>query len=95
MTDPEQEQRRLFQTLLLFFTRLPAPLLLVVEDVHWSDEGSLAFLLYLIHRLVSFPVCLLLTYRNDEVSPGLAVALATLQREQNRGRVDPDAAHER
>jgi DNA-binding CsgD family transcriptional regulator len=82
MTDPEHEQRQLFQTLLLFFTRLPMPLLIVVEDLHWSDEGSLAFLLYVIHRITSFPVCLLLTYRNDEISPVLAVALATLQRER-------------
>src|SRR5205085_7259969 len=37
--DPEQERQRLFAALAQFFARQAAqqPLLLVVEDLHWSD----------------------------------------------------------
>src|SRR6266566_6848554 len=43
MLDPEQEKRRLFQALLHFFTRLSTfqPLLVIIEDIHWSDDNSL------------------------------------------------------
>lgn len=41
--EPEQEQRRLFHTLTQFFTSLAtaSPVLLIVEDLHWSDDTSL------------------------------------------------------
>src|SRR3990172_5911851 len=37
--EPEQEKRRLFQALIQFFLLLASqqPLLLIVEDLHWSD----------------------------------------------------------
>src|SRR5581483_10418159 len=37
---PEQEKRRLFQVLTDFFTQVAAiqPLLLIIEDLHWSDD---------------------------------------------------------
>ncbi|GHO82256.1 helix-turn-helix transcriptional regulator [Dictyobacter formicarum] len=78
--DAEQEKRRLFQALTHFLTRLTAnkPLILIIEDIHWSDETSLEFLLYLAHRLTSHPFLLLLTYRNEEVRPELTRFLAQL-----------------
>src|SRR5215470_8829140 len=47
--DPEQEKRRRFETLAHFLTSQADthPVLLVVEDLHWSDETSLEFLHYL------------------------------------------------
>jgi predicted ATPase len=44
--DPEQEKRRLFAALTGFFLNQATeqPLLVVVEDVHWSDDTSLEFL---------------------------------------------------
>src|SRR5574341_52049 len=82
--EPEQEKHRLTQTLILFFTRLAArrPLLIAVEDLHWSDEASLEFLLYLARRITSQPIFLLMTYRSDEVHPGLSRFLAGLDRER-------------
>ncbi len=46
--DPEQEQRRLFAALSDVFLRATTsrPLLLVFEDLHWSDESTLEFLLF-------------------------------------------------
>ena len=44
--EPEQEKRRLFAVLATFFLHLStqAPVLLIIEDVHWSDDTSLDFL---------------------------------------------------
>jgi tetratricopeptide (TPR) repeat protein len=82
--DPVQEKRRLYQALLDLFTRLSAtqPLLLIIEDLHWSDETSLEFLLYLARRVSPHPILLLLTYRSEEVHPELARFLAALDRER-------------
>ena len=82
--DPEQEKRLLLQTMAHFFTRLSAtqPLLLLIEDVHWSDESSLEFLLYLARRLASHRMLLLLTYRSEEEQPVFMPFLARLDRER-------------
>jgi len=82
---PEQEKRRCFATLTHCLLRLaePRPLLLVIEDLQWSDDTSLEFLLGLTRQLRSRPLLLLLTYRREEVHPALAHFLSAL----DRGRV--------
>ncbi len=62
--EPEQEKRRLFAVLANFFIHLSAssPLLLIIEDVHWSDSTSLDFLHSIARRTVSHPMLLLVTY---------------------------------
>ena len=72
--EPEQEKRRLFVALTQFFTSLATkqPVLLTVEDLYWSDETSLEFLHTLARRCVHHPLLLVLTYRNDEMHPGLS-----------------------
>ncbi len=82
--EPQQEKRGLFRTLEESFLALAAhgPLLLIVEDLHWSDDISLEFLLYLARRIAAQPVLLLLTYRSDEVRPELSHFLAELDRER-------------
>jgi predicted ATPase len=52
-----------------------APLLLAVDDVHWSDEPSLRFLIYLLTRLEELPVALVVSRRPAE-SGGLVSELA-------------------
>ncbi|HLJ32655.1 MAG TPA: AAA family ATPase, partial [Ktedonobacteraceae bacterium] len=81
---PEQEKRRLFAVLANFFIRLSAscPLLLIIEDVHWSDSTSLDFLHSVARRMVSQPVLLLVTYRPDVIRPELSRWLAQLTRER-------------
>ena len=44
------------------------PTVLVVEDVHWIDEATLDVLRFLVRRIASLPVVLVLTYRDDEVA---------------------------
>jgi DNA-binding CsgD family transcriptional regulator/tetratricopeptide (TPR) repeat protein len=80
--DSEQEKRRLFQSLLDFFTRLSAtqPLILSIEDIHWSDDNSLEFLLYLARR--AHRILLLLTYRSEEEHGAVRSLLASLDRER-------------
>lgn len=85
--DAEQEKRRLFAGLTHVFTSQTdtSPLLLVIEDLHWSDDTSLEFLHYLARRCASNQVLLLLTYRSEEVRPGLQHLLAQLDRERLAG----------
>jgi DNA-binding CsgD family transcriptional regulator len=82
--EPEQEKRHLFHALAHFLVGLAGarPVLMIVEDLHWSDETSLDFLLYLARRLAGQPFLLLLTYRSDELHPSLRHVLAELDRER-------------
>ncbi len=43
--------------------------LLVLEDLHWADEATFDLLGHLGRRLDGFPVLILATYRDDEVTP--------------------------
>ena len=82
--EPEQEKHRLFAVLARFFLHLStqSPVLLVIEDVHWSDDTSLDFLHYLTRRSATHPLMLLVTYRHDEIQPALSSWLAQLDRER-------------
>src|SRR5438128_579490 len=82
--DPEQEKRRRFEILAHFLTSQTSahPVLLVVEDLHWSDDTSLEFLHYLARRCSAHRLLILLTYRSDEVRSGLRHFLAQLNRER-------------
>lgn len=79
---PEQGKQRLFHALAGFLAGQGAarPILVVIEDLHWSDEASLEFLLYLARQIAGRPILLLLTYRTDEPHPGLVHVLAELER---------------
>jgi len=81
---PEQEKRHLFQALAGTLTELAQrqPLIVILEDLHWSDSTSLEFLLLLARRISAQPILLLLTYRGDETTPELTHFLAELDRER-------------
>lgn len=82
LPDPEQEKRRLFAALTRFFKERISqqPVLLVIEDLHWCDYISLEFLQSLARLCPTHPLLLLMTYRSDEVQPGLQRFLAQLER---------------
>ncbi|MBW8766366.1 MAG: AAA family ATPase, partial [Geodermatophilales bacterium] len=44
-----------------------APLLLVLEDLHWADRSSRDLLRYLLARLVDEPVVVVASYRSDDL----------------------------
>src|SRR5262249_41403696 len=87
--EPEQEKHRLFAVLANFLIQLSAssPLLLIIEDIHWSDSTSLDFLHYLARRTAPYPILLLVTYRQDEMRLELRSWLAQLTRERLAQRV--------
>src|SRR5271157_5651501 len=82
LPDPEQEKRRLFAALTRFFKERASerPVLLIIEDLHWCDDISLEFLQSLARFCAAQPLLLLMTYRGDEVQPGLQRCLAQLDR---------------
>ena len=82
--DPEAEKRRLFESLIGFFIRLAAmqPLLLILEDLHWSDKVSLDFLQLFVRRLPAHPILLLASYRQEEAPLSLTHLLAQFDRER-------------
>src|SRR5215212_947443 len=61
-------QARLFELLLGLLGRLgeQAPLVLVVEDLHWADRSTRDLLAFLVRNLRRERVLLVATYRNDE-----------------------------
>ncbi|MEO6447023.1 MAG: AAA family ATPase, partial [Gemmatimonadaceae bacterium] len=80
--DPDEERRRLFHAFVesAYALARVQPLLLVVEDVHWSDDATLDLVLHLARRIATHPVALVLTFRSDEVGPRLASLLADFDR---------------
>jgi DNA-binding CsgD family transcriptional regulator/tetratricopeptide (TPR) repeat protein len=71
-------QARLFGQLLTVLTsvaRADPPVLLVIEDLHWSDRATRDFLAFLVRAARHEPIALVLTYRTDDVG-GNAAALA-------------------
>jgi DNA-binding CsgD family transcriptional regulator/tetratricopeptide (TPR) repeat protein len=78
------EKRQLFERLVDFLTALSAhqPLLLVVEDLHWSDETSLELLQNLARRSRTCALLLVLSYRSEEVNTYLRDFLAQMDRER-------------
>lgn len=68
MLDPEAEKQRIFQAMTGFLIRIggDAPLLIVIEDLHWCDDLSLEFLSHLTRRNASRPILLAGAYRADE-----------------------------
>jgi DNA-binding CsgD family transcriptional regulator len=51
-----------------------SPLLLVFEDIHWSDELSAQMLAHLVRRLKQAPIAVVITYRDAEIGPGHPLA---------------------
>ncbi len=80
--EPEQERRRLFQSIMETLSTLgrSQPVLVAIEDMHWGDEASLDLLLHLARRVDAQPIALALSYRNDEVAAPLERLLAELDR---------------
>jgi DNA-binding winged helix-turn-helix (wHTH) protein/predicted ATPase len=50
------------------------PILLVIEDLHWADESTLALTRHLSERISDVPVLVIGTYRETEVDVGPALS---------------------
>lgn len=85
--EPELTRGLLFQALihlLLSLARQRPPLLLCVDDLHWADESTLAWLSYLARQLKHLPILMVGAYRSEEamVVAALRAELARLGRLQ-------------
>ncbi len=61
---------------------LPAqPLVFFIDDLHWADEATLNWLLYLTDRLAKAPLLLIGAYRPEDASPTLTRLVAQWQRD--------------
>ncbi len=85
-------QGRLFELTLGLLGRLAAttPLLLVIEDLHWSDRSTRDLLAFLVRNLAGERVVLIGTYRSDELYRGhpLRPFLAELERGRRLERLE-------
>ena len=63
-------QLRVFEHTLALLTdrAAAAPVLLVLEDVHWADTSTLDLVVFIAHNLPDHQILLLATYRADETS---------------------------
>jgi hypothetical protein len=89
--DPEEERYRLLQGVSEFLTNAAAvqPTLVVLEDLHDADKGTLDMLTHVSRNLAGARLLLVGTYRDVEVdrSHPLSATLAELRRVSTYGRV--------
>jgi tetratricopeptide (TPR) repeat protein len=89
--DPEEERYRLLHGVSEFLTNAAAvqPMLVVLEDLHDADKGTLEMLTHVSRNLTGARLLIVGTYRDVEVdrSHPLSAALAELRRVSTYGRV--------
>ena len=90
-TDPEQDRYRLMQAVTSFLQNAASvqPLVIVLEDFHDADRGTLDMLTHVSRNLSGTRLMLVATYRDVEVdrSHPLSSALAELRRSANFDRI--------
>jgi predicted ATPase/KaiC/GvpD/RAD55 family RecA-like ATPase len=83
---PEQEQNRLFEAVSQFITNISkeTPLLVVLDDLQWTDPSSLLLLHYLARGVQKTPLLLIGAYRGTDIDDNhpLTSVLAELNRER-------------
>jgi tetratricopeptide (TPR) repeat protein len=81
---PAQQRGYLFQGFSEALARAARsrPQLLVLEDLHWADESTLALFIYLANRIAQFPAVIIGTYRGgySDDNPALVRTLEELIR---------------
>jgi DNA-binding CsgD family transcriptional regulator len=89
---PEGSQARLFEQLLTVLARAArvAPVVLVIEDLHWADRSTRDFLAFLVRGARHERLALIASYRSDELSRNrlLGPFLHELERSGQAIRID-------
>jgi tetratricopeptide (TPR) repeat protein len=89
--DPEEERYRLLQAVTAFLSNAAnvQPMMVVLEDLHDADKGTLEMLTHVSRHLTGARLLIVGTYRDVEVdrSHPLSAALAELRRVSTYGRV--------
>jgi class 3 adenylate cyclase len=91
-SDPETERYQLFNAYvgMLADVAADAPVLLVLDDIHWATRPTLQLLRHLVRSRIDAPVMIVATYRETDVDDDhpMAEALADLHRSDAVERVD-------
>ncbi len=92
VADPETERHRLFEAVCDLLSEMShaAPVVLVLDDIHWADKPSLLLLRHLLRAATPMRLLVLATYRDtdlDRTHP-LSDVLAQLRREPGVTRLD-------
>lgn len=69
LLQPGHARAELFDQVLTTLQRSRAPVLAVFEDLHWADDATLDLLKFLGRRIDRSPCLLVMSWRDDEVSP--------------------------
>jgi tetratricopeptide (TPR) repeat protein len=89
--NPEEDRYRLMQAVTSFLSHAAdvKPMLVILEDLHDADKGTLEMLTYISRNLTNTRLLLIGTYRDVEVDRNhpLSAALAELRRVSSFGRV--------
>jgi DNA-binding CsgD family transcriptional regulator/tetratricopeptide (TPR) repeat protein len=90
--DPAMDRQRTFDAVvrLLEHTAARQPLIVVQEDLHWADASTRDLLAFLVRKLRTGRIGVVLTYRSDEIhrSHPLLGWLAEIQRLRGVERID-------
>ena len=90
-SEPEEDRWRLLQAVSGFLRNASTvqPLVIVLEDLHWADQGTLDLLVHLARNLQGARLLVVGSYRDVEVdrSHPLSATLADLRRNASFGRV--------
>jgi class 3 adenylate cyclase/tetratricopeptide (TPR) repeat protein len=85
VSDPEAQRYRLFEAITLLLTGIAAaaPALLVIDDLHWSDQPTLLLLRHVVRSAADAPLLVVVCYRDVELADGQVIAdhVADLRRE--------------
>jgi tetratricopeptide (TPR) repeat protein len=88
---PDGRRYRLFEAAsqLLAAASQGAPILLVIDDLHWADRGSLLLLRHMIRSTRQAAICIVITHRNDvpEWSSEFRDVVESLRREHTPTRI--------
>ena len=91
VSDPEAAQFRLFAAYTNFVRAMSirAPILIALDDLHWTDKASLLLLQHLARELSRMRVLIVCTYRDTDLvrTHPLSEALASLNRESGFQRI--------
>jgi class 3 adenylate cyclase/tetratricopeptide (TPR) repeat protein len=92
--EPETERYRLFEAVSAFFSNvsLDTPVVLVLDDIHWSDKPTLLLLRHIVRSPQASKILILGTYREMELgrTHPLDEALEQLRRDHAFERISLD-----
>ena len=90
-SDPDSERYRLFEAVASFLVEASraCPIVLVLDDLHWSDKPTLLLLRHIVRSLEQSPLLIVGTYREMELdrTHPLSDTLADLRRDRAFERV--------